>query len=311
MLDHTTDVVVVGGGLGGVAAALALLRAGRRVVLTEEYDWLGGQLTSQAVPPDEHSWVERFGVTASYRALRDGIRDYYRRHYPLTPRARAWRELNPGAGNVSRLCHEPRVAVAVIDEMLAPFRGSGRLTVLQPYRPVAAHNDGDRIVSVTVAHRDTGEQIELSAPYILDATETGELLPLSSTEYVTGFESTLDTGEPSAPDVAQPANMQAVSVCFVVDHVDGDHTIDKPARYDFWRAYQPDFWGDRMLSFRSPTRARSRSPNVRSPRTRTTTRSASCRTSGSVPVTAICGRSGASPRVATSSRVPTTATSAW
>ena len=37
--------------------------AARSVVLTEEYDWLGGQLTSQAVPPDEHSWVEQFGVT--------------------------------------------------------------------------------------------------------------------------------------------------------------------------------------------------------------------------------------------------------
>lgn len=247
---HNTDVVVVGGGLGGVAAALALLRAGRRVVLTEEFEWLGGQLTSQAVPPDEHSWVERFGVTASYRALREGIRDYYRRHYPLTARARAWRELNPGAGNVSRLCHEPRVAVAVIDEMLAPYRGSGRLTILQPARPISARSDGDRIVSVTVEHN--GEQVELAAPYILDATETGELLPLSGTEYVTGFESTLDTGEPSAPEVAQPANMQAMSVCFAIDHVDGDHTIDRPARYDFWRNYQPEYWGDRMLSFRSP-----------------------------------------------------------
>ena len=92
-----TDVLVVGGGLGGVAVALGALRAGRRVLLTEEFDWLGGQLTSQAVPPDEPSWVEGFGVTASYRALRDGIREYYRLHYPLTERARAWRELNPGA----------------------------------------------------------------------------------------------------------------------------------------------------------------------------------------------------------------------
>ncbi|MDX3660325.1 FAD-dependent oxidoreductase [Streptomyces sp. ID05-26A] len=250
MLQHNTDVVVVGGGLGGVAAALALLRAGRRVVLTEEFEWLGGQLTSQAVPPDEHSWVERFGVTASYRSLRDGIRDYYRRHYPLTPQARAWRELNPGAGNVSRLCHEPRVAVAVIDEMLAPYRGSGKLTVLQPARPISARTDGDRVVSVTVEHN--GSEVELTAPYVLDATETGELLPLSGAEYVTGFESTLDTGEPSAPETAQPANMQAMSVCFAIDHVDGDHTIDKPARYDFWREYQPSYWGDRMLSFRSP-----------------------------------------------------------
>jgi NADPH-dependent 2,4-dienoyl-CoA reductase/sulfur reductase-like enzyme len=80
-----SDVLIVGGGLGGIAAALSALRAGRSVILTEEFDWLGGQLTSQAVPPDEHTWVEQFGVTASYRALREGIRDYYWRHYPLRP----------------------------------------------------------------------------------------------------------------------------------------------------------------------------------------------------------------------------------
>ncbi|MGW0737209.1 FAD-dependent oxidoreductase [Streptomyces sp. NPDC002851] len=246
------EVLVVGGGLGGVAAALAALRAGRRVVLTEEYDWLGGQLTSQAVPPDEHSWVERFGVTASYRALREGIRDYYRRHYPLTARSRAWRELNPGAGHVSRLCHEPRVAVAVIEEMLAPYRGSGRLRVLKPYRPVSAGTEGDRVTAVTVAHRVDGGEITIAAEYVLDATETGELLPLTGTEYVTGFEAGSETGEPSAPDEAQPLNMQAASVCFAVDHVDGDHTIDRPERYDFWRTYQPEFWGGPMLSLRAP-----------------------------------------------------------
>ncbi|MED7929442.1 FAD-dependent oxidoreductase [Nonomuraea sp. LP-02] len=252
MRESSTEVLIVGGGLGGVAAALAALRAGRKVVLTEEYDWLGGQLTSQAVPPDEHTWVEQFGVTASYRALRDGIRDYYRRHYPLTEGARAWRALNPGAGWVSPLCHEPRVAVAVIDAMLAPYLGGGRLTVLRPYRPVAAEVDGDRVTAVRLAHRDGGDEHWITAPYILDATETGELLPLTGTEYVTGFESQADTGEPSAPATAQPLNMQAVSVCFAMDHVDGDHTIDRPERYDFWRTYQPEFWGGPILGWRSP-----------------------------------------------------------
>ncbi|HZX07414.1 FAD-dependent oxidoreductase, partial [Kribbella sp.] len=250
-----TDVLVVGGGLGGVAAALAALRTGRSVILTEEFDWLGGQLTSQAVPPDEHSWVEQFGITASYRALRDGIRAYYRRHYPLTVASRADPHLNPGAGYVSKLCHEPRVAVAVLEEMLAPYRASRRLQVLQPYRPVAADIDGDRVTAVTVQHRDTEEQLTLTAPYILDATETGELLPLTGTEYVTGFEAQSETGEPSAPAEAQPLNMQAVSYCFAVDHVDGDGVDmvgDKPANYAFWRNYQPSFWGDRLLSWTAP-----------------------------------------------------------
>ncbi|MEU6249580.1 FAD-dependent oxidoreductase [Glycomyces sp. NPDC047010] len=246
------DILVVGGGLGGVAAALAALRAGRRVVLTEEYDWIGGQLTSQAVPPDESSWVEQFGVTASYRQLREGIREYYRRHYPLTEAARAKRDLNPGGGHVSRLCHEPRVAVAVLESMLAPYLGSGALRLLQPYRPVAADVDGDRVEAVTLEHRDSGARLTVSAPFVLDATETGELLPLTGTEYVTGFESGKDTGEPSAPDEAQPDNMQAVSVCFAVDHVDGDHVIDKPKDYEFWRGFRTDFWGGNLLGFRAP-----------------------------------------------------------
>ncbi|MFD3485297.1 FAD-dependent oxidoreductase [Streptomyces sp. NPDC058665] len=246
------DVLVVGGGTGGVAAALGALRAGRSVILTEEYDWLGGQLTSQAVPPDEHTWIEQFGATATYRALREGIRGYYRRNFPLTAAARGRRDLNPGAGWVSRLCHEPRVSVAVIDEMLAPYRGSGRLTVLQPYRPVSADTDGDRVEAVTLVHRDTGERVTATAAYVLDGTETGELLPLTGTEYVTGFEARGDTGEPSAPENAQPSNMQAVSYCFALDHVDGDHTIDRPANYTHWAGYQPPFWGAPLLSWKAP-----------------------------------------------------------
>jgi len=250
--EKQTEILIVGGGLGGVAAALAALDAGRSVIMTEQYDWLGGQLTSQAVPPDEHSWVEQMAITARYRALRDGIRDYYRRHYPLTERSRAWRELNPGAGWVSRLCHEPRVAVAVIDAMLAPYRASRRLEILQPYRPVGAEVEGDRVRAVRLAHRDEETEITVAASFVIDATETGDLLPLTGTEFVTGFEAQGETGEPSAPREAQPLNMQAVSICFAVDHVDGDHTIDKPANYDFWRAYRPDFWGDRLLSWRAP-----------------------------------------------------------
>src|ERR1700760_68156 len=97
------DVAVIGAGVGGFAATLAALRNGMRVVLTEETDWVGGQLTAQAVPPDEHPWIERFGCTKSYRDYRNAVRQYYRDHYPLTQAARDRTELNPGNGTVSRL----------------------------------------------------------------------------------------------------------------------------------------------------------------------------------------------------------------
>ncbi|NEE01645.1 FAD-dependent oxidoreductase [Phytoactinopolyspora halotolerans] len=248
------DIAVVGGGLGGVAAALAAARHGMTVVLTEETDWVGGQLTAQGVPSDEHPWIEQFGCTATYRELRDGIRDYYRRWYPLTPQARARKALNPGNGKVSQLCAEPRVGLAVLESMLAPSRAHGNLEVRLRHRPVSATVDADTVTSVTLHDQEHGRVVTVVAPYILDATETGELLPLTGAEYVTGFESQDDTGEPSAPAERQPLNMQAVSWCFAVDHRPGeDHTIDKPDDYAFWRDYQPPYWPDRMFSMVAPS----------------------------------------------------------
>jgi hypothetical protein len=257
------DIAVIGGGLGGVAAALAAAQAGCDVVLTEDSDWLGGQLTSQAVPPDEHPWIEQFGCTARYRQLRDGLRSYYRRAYPLTPDARAERHLNPGRGIVSALCVEPRAGVAVLEEMLAPQRSAGRLRVLLRHRPVAATVDADRVTSVTLEHED-GERVTITAAYVLDATETGELLSLAGAEHVTGAESRAQTGEPHAADEPQPLNMQAVSWCFVMDHLDGsDHTIDRPESYEFWRGHRPPNWTGSLLSFTAPV------PRTLEPLTRT------------------------------------------
>ena len=253
LVPTSADVVIIGGGLGGVSAALAALKAGRTVILTEQFAWLGGQLTSQAVTLDEHTWIEQFGSTASYRDLREGIRGYYRANYPLSAEARRQRYLNPGAGLVSRLCSEPRVGLAVIEQMLAPFRSSGRLHILQPAVPCGAEIDGDRVVSVTVRRLDLGDEVTLRGDIFVDATETGELLPLTGTEHVIGSESRDETGEPSAPDDADPQNVQAISWCFIVDHREGeDHTIPRPDDYDEWREFQPPYWGAPMMSLTAP-----------------------------------------------------------
>jgi hypothetical protein len=248
-----TDIAIIGGGLGACAAALAAARQGRDVVLTEETHWIGGQLTNQAVPPDEHPWIEEMGATRTYRALRDGIRDYYRRHLPLSPAACTARHLNPGNGWVSRLCHDPRVAVAVLHQMIAPYQLSGRLFVMHPHRPIEAWTRGDRITGVVARGLTTGRDTLIEAEYFIDATPLGDLISLAKVEHVVGAESQSETGEPHAAPVADPHNQQACTYVFAMEHLEGeDHTIDKPLQYNLWREVRPAHWPGPLLGWTTP-----------------------------------------------------------
>lgn len=252
MKEVKTDILIIGGGVGGCAAALAAASSGLRVILTEESDWVGGQLTSQATPPDEHGWIEDFGCTRSYRQLRDQVRKYYKSFYPLTEKAKSDPFLNPGDGWVSPLCAEPVVFLKVLEAMLSEYAGKGNLTILTEHYPVAADAEGKEVRAVAFKNLRNGEQITVSARYFLDATELGELLPLTATEFVTGAESKAETGEPSAKEIAAPSNSQAFSVCFAMSHHEGeDNTIEKPAKYEFWRDFIPDLtppWSGKLLS---------------------------------------------------------------
>jgi hypothetical protein len=246
------DLVVIGGGVGGVASALAAARNGLTVILTEEYPWIGGQLTSQGVPPDEHPWIEEMGSTRTYRNFRQRVRDYYLRNYALTEQARKQKFLNPGNGTVSKICHEPRVALAVLLEMLAVDMSAGRIRLLQPYRLHSVDMDGDRIGAAEVRRWRSGDRIVLQAPYFVDATETGDLIAAARAEHVTGSEARQDTKEPHARLQELPDNHQAFTYCFAMDYQDGkDNRIEEPAPYREWRNYVPDLnprWPGNLLS---------------------------------------------------------------
>ena len=121
--------------------------------------------------------------------------------------------------------------------------------ILYQYAPESADVSGDRVNSVTIRHLKTQDQIALHAPFFVDATELGDLLPLAGIEYVTGAESKSQTGEPHAVDGDPlPQDMQGFTYCFAVDYLEGRTTRSKPALYDFWREYKPDFWPDKLLS---------------------------------------------------------------
>jgi hypothetical protein len=244
------DLVIIGGGLGGCAAALSAAARGLRVIMTESTDWIGGQLTAQAVPPDENRWIETIGGTASYRAMRTAIRDWYRTNRPLTARARATLQLNPGNGWVSRLCVEPRVALTVLEQLLAPHVAAGRIVVLTRHEAIDAEVLQDHVRSVTVRQRDSGDRLVLVASYFADATDLGDLLPLTRTEYALGADARAETGEPHAADSAQPDNVQGFTMSLAVEHRRGEHhVIDRPAEYAFWRDLVLDTpTGTRLIS---------------------------------------------------------------
>ncbi|MCH8980277.1 MAG: FAD-dependent oxidoreductase, partial [Armatimonadetes bacterium] len=237
----------MGGGVGGCAAALSACSLGLRVVMTEQYEWVGGQLTSQCVPPDEHPWIEQFGCTAGYREFRERVRRHYAEHESLTPEALDDPELNPGGGWVSRLCCRPDVAHRVLCDMLRPAVQEGLLEVVTGTRPAGVETDGDKIAAVEFSD---GQVVR--APYYLDATETGELLALSETEYVVGAESRRDTDEPHAVEGdPEPDNVQSVTWCAAVGFdPGGTHTVQAPDQYDFWADLQPKNWPDKLLSFK-------------------------------------------------------------
>lgn len=244
------DLVVVGGGLGGCAAALAACRRGLRVVVTEPTPWVGGQLTAQGVPPDEHRWIEERGASRSYRALREALRAAYRGSGALTPAAAADPRVNPGGGWVSRLCVEPVVAHRVLRGLLEPHLVAGRLVLLTGAEPVSAQVEGDRLLAVRV--RTPEQEVVLQAPWFVEATEEGDLYPLAGVEHVLGAESRERTGEPSALDRDEPDTIQAVTWCCALRHDAGaDHRTDPPPGYARWRDFVPDLtppWPGRLLS---------------------------------------------------------------
>jgi hypothetical protein len=234
------DVAIIGGTLGGVAAALAAAEAGASVILTEETSWIGGQVTSQGVAPlDENRLIEVSPPSRSYAAFRENIRRYYQTHYNAPSQMPDGSPLNPGNGWVSNLCFEPMVGLAVLEEMLQPMIDAGKLEILRNTVPISCQGGPDHIEAV-ICQQDH-QKLEIHASVFLDATDTGELLPLCGLPYTTGAEAQEDTGEADASkDGAHPERIQSFTYCFFVEYCPGeDHTIEKPDGYEQFRDQQP------------------------------------------------------------------------
>ncbi len=227
------EVVIVGGGLGGVAAAIAAGEAGRTVTLIEETEWLGGQATSQGVSAlDENQYVDTSGGTRSYHGFKHAIREQY---LPLRRAASQpvdAGKFNPGNGWVSRLCFEPKTAVTAIERRIAPFVESGHLRVLERCKAYAVGRGSTRIQYVDVVNLDNGDRHRLTGDFFIDASELGDLLALGAADFVTGAESRMRTAEPQAAEVADAEDVQSFTYTFAIESCPGeDHRISQPPDY--------------------------------------------------------------------------------
>lgn len=233
--EVSCDLLIAGAGPGGVAAALMATGRGHSVCLTEETDWIGGQITAGGVSAlDENRFIEFSGGTRSYYEMRRRIRDYYRRNFQLAPQVAALENFNPGACYVSPLCFEPKAALQALQQMLP---ASVQLLLRTQVFHLELQNGA---VASALAYRfESGEVVRFRPRFVLDATETGDLLPLAKVPYTVGSEPQSDTQEPHAAHAPNPACVQSFTYTFAVEDRPGEsHIIPRPPDYEKFRDRQ-------------------------------------------------------------------------
>jgi len=169
--DLKYDVVVVGAGTGGVAAAIQAARLGAKVALLEETDWIGGQATAAGVGSmDERGWTGPVGL---YGEFRNRIVTHY---------AALGKATDTCYWNASTLCFEPVVGKAVLEHMLLAEPGIDLFLAIRPIavetsdaarRPTIVAVDAKQTTASTVRH------YRIAAPVFVDASEYGDLIALT------------------------------------------------------------------------------------------------------------------------------------
>lgn len=178
-ISETADVVVVGAGTSGIAAAIGARRNGaKRVFLLEETDYIGGQVAEGVGTMDEGS-VDRYDQRQEgwWRVLvARFLREYKERGWPHTSTCY-------GAATAGKsVCVSPSVGRTVYTQMLREAGVVVRLGV--DVRPRIA--DG-RVLGVSWV-KNVGVPVagDITAPVLIDASELGDMLAASGAPYRAG-----------------------------------------------------------------------------------------------------------------------------
>jgi hypothetical protein len=185
LADHY-DVIVAGGGTGGSAASIQAARLGASVLLLEETDWIGGQMSAAGVTAMDESAAYGLRIVRErgiYREFHEAMAAYY---YTLNKDPlrgdRSYGDSNTNAG------YEPRIARAGLYAMIADARRKTTLDLSTRSRVVDVAKSGNTITGVTVEVEGSGgaKRKQIQSTILIDATEYGDVIPLTGARYRVG-----------------------------------------------------------------------------------------------------------------------------
>jgi len=163
-LEKDYDLIVVGGGLTGVAAAVAASRQGLSVLLLEQDGSLGGAMSNSFVFPFmRYTYWE----DAKWNYLSAGIfKEMVERHRSI--------------GGCSKYGWQPELFKMMLDDMIV----EAGVDILFHTRVVNVVMDGRVLKSVLAASKSG--TLEIRAKFFIDASGDGELMALSGCAYQLG-----------------------------------------------------------------------------------------------------------------------------
>ncbi len=170
------DVIVVGGGMAGVCAAIASARHGAKTALVHARPMLGGNASSEI----------RIHISGADQSLKQAQYADGGLVYELMLRNKAVND-NFNYSIWDSVLFE----AAAVEENLTVYYN----TVMYD-----CEVEGTKITSILCAQETTEMRYKLSAPLFVDSTGNGTLGYFAGAEFRQGSESFAETGEPDAPE---------------------------------------------------------------------------------------------------------------
>lgn len=210
-----TDVLVIGGGVGGTAAGIQAARMGVKVLLTEETTWLGGMMTAAGVSAFDGNHNLPSGIWAEFRNA------LYKVYGGADKVATGW---------VSNTLFEPHIGDSILKSMVAALPN---LLVRYQHRFVAVIKEKNKVIGAIVRNQQNKKLIRIMARQVIDATELGDVFANAGAAYDLGMEAGTITGEDVGVETSNDIVQDLTYVAILKDYgAKADCTIAKPAGYD-------------------------------------------------------------------------------